>query len=422
MKTSMNLWWALGLPFVCMLGSAASAQVATNLYQSIPMGVGSGEVVAHTKVGSDFYIAVTDNPNGGVSIFRWVSGTQKYQLERSLDIAGEVSNFDGVSSVALDPRGNGLGVAAVQIDDPAYNTINGSVPQIGFLVFFNVITGDILGTKEAGYHPDMVGFSSTGVLGVANEGEFAWNGNDDTPVDPAFQRPGSVSLYDLSAATSPATLAAAVTAATEVEIDFSGANLAGIRYGTPEEMEPEYVAFSADGSTLFAGCQENNAIAVLDNVPGVLANPATASWVVSSLGTVTYVADASDRDGPGNNPALSITQTIKGLHMPDAIAAFEQGGTTYVVTADEGDARPDDSDIARAGSFSGSIAAGSLLTSGQLTNNDLLNRINISLPDSLNASDEIVEVVNIGARGISVWAVDSAANTVSRVSHLSLET
>src|SRR5690606_28744711 len=45
--------------------------------------------------------------------------------------------------------------------------------------------------------------------------------------------------------------------------------------------------------------------------------------------------DASDRDG-----AINIQPwPVKGLYMPDAIAAYVYRGMTYVVSANEGDAR-----------------------------------------------------------------------------------
>jgi 2',3'-cyclic-nucleotide 2'-phosphodiesterase / 3'-nucleotidase / 5'-nucleotidase len=408
---------SLAAPGLLALYSGDTAFAADpNLYQAIPMGIGSGEVVSHAKVGAGHFIAVTDNPNGGVSIFKWIDSDRKYQLQTSIDIAGAVTNFKTVSSVALDPRGTGLGAAAVQIDDPAYNTIGGKVPQVGRLILFDVTTGTILADKEAGYHPDMVGFSSTGFCAVANEGEFAWNGDDDTPVDAAFQKNGSVSLYDLSAA-SLGDLAAPAAAATETEVDFSATDVSALRYGTAEQMEPEYVAFSPDGVSLFAGCQENNAIVVLNDVAGVHAGITTPTWEINSLGTVTYTTDASDKDG------FDISDTIKGLHMPDAIAVFEQGGITYIVTADEGDARPDDSDIARAGEFASDaankIAAGATVTDAQLIDDDQLGRINVSLPDSTDSNGDLVEIVGLGSRGISVWQY--SAGTVTRVSHLPLE-
>ncbi|MCB9296950.1 MAG: hypothetical protein H6559_28095 [Lewinellaceae bacterium] len=48
-----------------------------------------------------------------------------------------------------------------------------------------------------------------------------------------------------------------------------------------------------------------------------------------------YGFDASDRDDRVN---ITSHPTL-GMFMPDAIAAFEAGGKTYIVTANEGDSR-----------------------------------------------------------------------------------
>lgn len=399
-----------------------------SLYQAILTGEGSGEVVSHAKVGSDFLLAVTDNPNGGVTVMKWIDGNQKYQTEFSIDLTSEVTNFAEVSSVALDPRGTGLGAALVQVDDPAVNTTGDlSIPQIGRIVFFDATTGTVIGQTNTGYHPDMVAFGPTGICAVANEGEYAWD-TDSGDALPASNQNGSVSLYDLTAVTFGDLSAAA--SVTGVNVDFTGADLTGIRYGTPEAMEPEYVVFDA-GDGIFVGCQENNAVAYLADVPGILAGSTTPSWVVSSLGTVTYTADASNTDG------IDISDVIKGLHMPDAIAIYQDDGTTYIVTADEGDARPDDSDIARAKAFDdnlGEIADTPVYDDGNgpvteaelfalVGNDNELGRLNILIDQSTvgGLGTELTDIVAMGSRGISVWEVDDLTQTLSRVSHLSLE-
>ena len=68
--------------------------------------------------------------------------------------------------------------------------------------------------------------------------------------------------------------------------------------------------------------------------------------VVRTLtGSATLGAhDFSDRDGAGAvNLALPKTgQPVYGLYMPDAIAAFTTKGATYIISANEGDARKED--------------------------------------------------------------------------------
>jgi len=56
--------------------------------------------------------------------------------------------------------------------------------------------------------------------------------------------------------------------------------------------------------------------------------------------------DASDEDGGVNSnsgtPAIKIApQPVKGMYLPDAVATYSVNGRTYLITANEGDARAD---------------------------------------------------------------------------------
>ena len=406
------------------------AAPASNLHQAIDMGVGSGEVISHAKVGTDFFIAVTDNPNGGVSVFKWIDASQKYQFQFSIDAASAVTNFKEVSSVALDPRGTGLGAMVVQIDNATVNPNGYSIPQIGRIVFFDVTDGSIEGLTSTGYHPDMVAISSTGIVAVANEGEYSWNGNGDSPAAVSANQNGSVSLYNLSAVTAGDFTAAA--SVSEVNVDFTATTLTGVRYGTAGEIEPEYVAFDASGDAIFVGAQENNTIFHLDGLAAFIASPGTPAWEVHPLGSVQYTADVTNNDNAANIDTL-----IKGLHMPDAIAVFDQGGKTYVVTADEGDARPDDSDITRASTYDDVLSeiattpiyddGGGAVTQQELfdlvKSKNELGRLNILVDQSTEggAGTVLTDIVAMGSRGITVWEYNSSQSSLTRVSHLPLE-
>ncbi|MBC7784848.1 MAG: choice-of-anchor I family protein, partial [Burkholderiales bacterium] len=89
----------------------------------------------------------------------------------------------------------------------------------------------------------------------------------------------------------------------------------------------------------FVTLQENNAIATVDLVTGTVTD-------VKPLGFKNHGViglDASDRDQAvgSNNPAIKI-KTVPGLfgmYQPDGIAAFSSAGQTYLITANEGDAR-----------------------------------------------------------------------------------
>lgn len=191
--------------------------------------------------------------------------------------------------------------------------------------------GRDLRAVAVGAGPDMVTFTPDGrrIL-VANEGEPS--GYEPGDVDPA----GSVSVIDLTPRQPKVT--------TIGFQDFDpGARRAkelpaGVRvFGSslPSlDLEPEYVTVSADGHTAWVSLQENNAIAVLD------LKRLTVSRI-NALGFKDLSApgngiDASDRDGGIN---IRTWPNILGMYQPDALAAFSVRGRSYVLSANEGDAR-----------------------------------------------------------------------------------
>jgi DNA-binding beta-propeller fold protein YncE len=100
-----------------------------------------------------------------------------------------------------------------------------------------------------------------------------------------------------------------------------------------QDVEPEYIAVSADSSTAFVSLQENNGLAVIDIADASIT-------AVVGLGTKDHYLpgneiDPSDRDGG----AYIWTWEIEGMFMPDSIATYSVGGQTFVLTANEGDAR-----------------------------------------------------------------------------------
>lgn len=431
-----------GTPLLLALLASSSAQVTgLRRHQAIPMSVGSGEVVSFSPTQDT--LAVTDNSAGGIRLYRH-DGTA-FTAHAVVDAAAWFAAnpvpgfvYSDVTGVALDKSGSGIGVAAaingstVTVDitvdvegvpTPTPTPFTTSVPQLGRLVFFNLETGAVIGSLPAGYHPDMVTIKN-GKVAVANEAQHAWAGSGAVNVAAfdAVQQPGSVTVIDL-AGNDSATLAAALGSLTVNTIDFSGvpALIAGLRDHTSFEaantkakyfhIEPEYLAFSPDNTKLFVGLQENNAIATLDL--------ATLTWdAVSNLGQRAITIDASD-----NDDVFDVSNAALGLHMPDALATWSAAGETYVITADEGDARVDDGDIQR---FAAAVTTYGLAAGfTPSTNNNDFGRLNILKDQSLNGpvdpASDLDKIVSMGSRGLSLWKKE-ADNSLSFVSHLPLET
>ncbi len=153
----------------------------------------------------------------------------------------------GVNSVAIK---NGIVALAVEARTA---TDDGSV-------VFLTTDGQFLARVGVGALPDMVTFTPDGskVL-VANEGEP----NADYSIDPE----GSISIIDLSNGVENATVVEADFTAfngQKAELQAEGVKLFGLDATVAEDLEPEYIAVSPDGSTAWVTLQENNAIAVVD--------------------------------------------------------------------------------------------------------------------------------------------------------------
>jgi hypothetical protein len=112
--------------------------------------------------------------------------------------------------------------------------------------------------------------------------------------------------------------------------------------------------------------------------------------------------DASDRDGKINIRPWP----IKGLYMPDAIASYRVGPRTYLVTANEGDAREYATyeEAVRLGSSSVVLDPVKFPNAAVLKNNANLGRLNISRASGRNpVTDFYEDLFAFGTRSFSIW-------------------
>ncbi|QGU04980.1 choice-of-anchor I family protein [Corynebacterium comes] len=310
---------------------------------------------------------------------------------------GEVSGGAGTTINSVAVRADGLAVATVE---PTTKTDPGRV------IFFDAAgNGSVLGSLPVGALPDMVAITGDGRYAlVANEGEPA----EDYSIDPE----GSVSVI---------TLPEGVRAATEVRTaDFHNYNAPGAlpegvrifgQIGDSEtvaqNLEPEYVTISGDKA--YVSLQENNAIAVVDIRTATVED-------IFPLGTVDLgdvPMDISDKDG-GINIA---NWPIKSFRLPDAIESYSAGGATYIVTANEGDARDWDgySEESRLKGLGRNgvapICEGYVDDIAELQKDENAGRLNITLAEGLNGDGTCYEqIYSYGGRGFSIF--DHTGNLV----------
>lgn len=195
--------------------------------------------------------------------------------------------------------------------------------------------------------PDMVAFTPDGkYLLVANEGEP----NDAYTVDPE----GSVSLIDIAScgrgghrghpgrrprhggekvqATRLGFEAFNLGAPRHAELP-AGVRVFGKNATVAQDLEPEYIAFSSDSRYAYVTLQENNAIAEIDIRRGFIKG-------IHDLGAKDFSRPENGFDASDKDKAIHIQPwPVRGLYLPDALAAFQYRGGTYIVTANEGDSR-----------------------------------------------------------------------------------
>jgi autotransporter-associated beta strand protein len=360
---------------------------------SLPTG---GEIVDYT----DGRVLTTNSGNGShrVEIFTlsftgtFTGNSTSVDLSTVFDGAANISS---VSSVLADPRG--FGVATV------IPTATGE-GNVGRIAIFDIATQQIVKTLDVGYHPDSVTITPDGTkLVVINEGEFV-----STSAETTFARPGSISVVDISSVTTVAQ-AGNLTQSNVTTYDFSSANLASdvsisvlrnarldtLTTKTPNsaDIEPEYA--TATNSQVFVTLQENNAIAVFDF--------ATSKYsAIYELGTIEQLIDASDRDGANNTTTIAINDSVHGLPMPDAIARFTRGGVGYLLTANEGDARPDDGDILRGGNAT--LTATLAPEVAALATNSGIGRLQLLRYEGDTNNDGLIDTPTMmGTRSFTIW-------------------
>ncbi len=230
------------------------------------------------------------------------------------------------STISLSTYGAGANSVAFKGGILAAAVENVVKQDPGSVVFFNA-DGTFLNSVTVGALPDMLTFTPDGTkVLVANEGEP----NDDYTVDPE----GSVSIIDIANGVLNATVkTAGFTQFNNVPLDPS-IRIFGPNATVAQDLEPEYITVSADSTTAWVSLQENNAIGILNLMTGEFEQLVGLGFKDHSL--PGNALDASDRDN-----AINITTypNLFGMYQPDAIASYTVNGKTYIVAANEGDAR-----------------------------------------------------------------------------------
>lgn len=320
---------ALGGASLVSLAGPAAAEAGTSLasidvgslrlevlgrYESGRFDEGGAEIVDYHVPTSQLFVINAEL--GGVDILDVADPTAPTKVG-DIDVAGDLDGMSTANSVSV---GDDIVAVAIEAETPQ---------DPGRVGLYDPETFELRGSAAVGALPDKVTLTPDGQRAlVANEGEP----NAAYDVDPH----GSVSIVDLTdGPANPTVQTASFTQydGQEDELRERGIRVFGPGASAAQDFEPEYVTISDDSTTAWVSLQENNAIAEID----IAAGDVVALW---PLGFTDHrepgnALDASNEDGGENIRSWP----IYGMLQPDAIGAYSVGGETYLVTANEGDAR-----------------------------------------------------------------------------------
>ncbi|NUO00805.1 MAG: esterase-like activity of phytase family protein, partial [Saprospiraceae bacterium] len=343
------------------------------------------------------------SPGGGsAEISSYDAGSKKLFVTNIANNTLDMLNFSDpvaavpVSSIDMTPYGGGINSVAVKNGFVAVAIQGNSPAEDGKVVFFDT-NGNFLNSVPVGNLPDMVIFSNDGVrVLTANEGEPS----SDYSIDP----PGSISIINLLPGIPNITSDNVTTLTFDAfNGDIENLRAAGVRIFGPNatvasDMEPEYICISADDKTALVTLQENNAVAVVNLETLQISEIRPLGY--KDHAQVANMLDASDRGGR----IFFAPWNIKGAYMPDAIECFEANGTTYAITANEGDAREYDPLVESIRLKDLDLDSLAFPDARFLQKDELLGRLNVSSATGDTDGDgDLDEICAFGGRSVTIW-------------------
>ena len=318
----------------------------------------------------------------------------------SVDVLDISNPFAPVFLFSIDLTPYGAGPTSVDIYDGLVAiSVAADVEQDpGSAVFFDT-DGNFVGQATVGALPDMITFTPDGsqVL-TANEGQPS----EDYTVDPE----GSVSIVDASTFSVTTIGFSDFNAGGSRENDLpDGVRIFGPGASVAQDLEPEYISVSPDGSTAFVTLQENNALAVID------INAGTVTGIVA-LGTKDHSLTENAFDASNDDDAISIqTWPTQGMYQPDAITSYVVDGQVYLVTVNEGDARDYDEFSEEVRVRDLTLDATAFPDAATLQEDANLGRLRTTNATGDTDNDGDFDVIySYGARSFTIW--DANGNVV----------
>lgn len=344
-------------------------------------GTGAAEISAYDETTKRLY-TVNNSGTNQIDVIDLTDPSNPIKLS-PIDLSpyngasNSVATYDGKLAIALESTVNKQG--------------NGKV------VVFKTADNSLIKEITVGALPDMITFSPDGkFIMSANEGEP----NADYTVDPD----GSISIIEVNNNYAVTTLNFASFSSQLSTLRTKGFRVSKTATSFAADIEPEYITISADSKTAWVTLQENNGVAKVD----LKSKTITALFGLGykDFNSAANAIDISDKDGvTAFNP-----WKVKGMYMPDAIASYEVNGTSYFITANEGDAREygDYADVKRLAkmTFDPTIYPDAATFKAE----PVLGRLNlVSTEGDKDGDGDLDELISFGSRSFTIWNGNSGS-------------
>ncbi len=339
MIQTAGLMGALGI-MGCNSSSSATALVPVEVYQNATAAAQLDLVGRYVSGKTDFdggvmeivsyntangYAYAINGKSGELAILEMsqvdgkapVSITAKnFAVKSAVEAMDGSFDYGDMTSIALSPDGSKLAVALQASDYNGKGRVAiFSCAANGGLSLQSVIAG--------GVQPDMLTFAGNNTILTANEGEPRKTYAKEDPE-------GSISIVDIATKQSHKVGFTAYDAPAARQALVKKGVLLKKGAKPSLDFEPEYIAVV--GNKAFVSLQEANAIAVVDIAAKKVVN-------VESMGFVDYGKTKIDLNSKDKACKLMNYPGVYGMRMADTIAATTIGGSTYLLTANEGDGR-----------------------------------------------------------------------------------
>lgn len=351
-------------------------------YESGQFNAGGAEVHAYDPLSQRLFS--TNAAEDKVDIIRMSDLSKPARIARI-----DLSSYGGkVNSLAF--QGTTLAVA-----------LQSNFPQgDGKILFFDT-NGTYINQLIVGAMPDMVTFSpSLQHILVANEGEPS----DDYITDPA----GTVSIIYFGTGNPAALSQADVQTASFARYDTVAYDSKINIYGNngqasfSQDVEPEYICFNANGTKAYVSLQENNALAIIDVYSAHLDT-------VIGLGYKDWNALGNTLDASDQSAGIKLQNyfNLFGMYQPDAICFYSDASGSYILSANEGDARDYSAYSEEERINNVNLNPITFNNPSFLQNDTVLGRLKVTTSLG-NYNNQFIHdsLFSFGARSFSVWDTD----------------